>query len=105
MDSTPELSDFRIFLQKLAMQGFYALGLVDIPGAPKQEQPNFGAAQMVINDLTMLREKTQGNLSEGEAMTLDKFITDLQFHFVSKTNESGQASPENSKESEGQEES
>ena len=38
--------DFRLFLQKIAMQGFYALGLIEVPGLPKQE-PNPSAAQAV----------------------------------------------------------
>lgn len=74
--------DFRIFVQKIAMQGFYALGLIDVPGAPKQE-PNAEMARGVIEDLMMLRVKCTGNLDEGETMTLDKFITDLQLQ-VSK---------------------
>ena len=69
-DSQNPADDFRLFLQKIAMQGFYALGLLDVPGAPKQEQPNLEAAKMVIDDLSILRRKTEGNLSEGESMTL-----------------------------------
>jgi hypothetical protein len=69
--------DFRIFVQKIAMQGFYALGLIEVPGAPKQ-QPNPEMARGVIDDLTMLREKCASNLEEGETLTLDKFISDLQ---------------------------
>ena len=79
----PPGGDFRLFLQKIAMQGFYALGLVEIPGAPATE-PNLGMAQAVIDDLMMVREKSQGNLDDGERMTLDKFIADLQFHFLEK---------------------
>ena len=88
-DSPNEVTDFRIFTQKIAMQGFYALGLLEVPGAPKLEQPNLEAAKMVIDDLILIRERTRGNLSEGEEMTMDKFITDLQFQFVerSKTTE------------------
>ncbi len=81
---TAQSSDFRLFVQKIAMQGFYALGLLEVPGAPKQEEPNFQVAQAVIDDLRLLRDRTQGNLSEGERLTLDKFITDLQFHYVEK---------------------
>jgi hypothetical protein len=76
--------DFRLFLQKIAMQGFYALGLIEIPSLPKQA-PNPGAAQSVIDDLLMLREKTQGNLDAAEKLTLDKFISDLQFQYLEAT--------------------
>lgn len=83
-ESHPPGGDFRLFLQKISMQGFYALGLVEIPGAPATE-PNLGMAQAVIDDLMMVREKSQGNLDDGERMTLDKFISDLQFHYLEKS--------------------
>lgn len=76
--------DFRLFLQKIAMQGFYALGLLEVPGLPKQD-PNPSAAQAVIDDLLMLREKSEGNLDSAEKLTLDKFISDLQFQYLEAT--------------------
>jgi hypothetical protein len=76
--------DFRLFLQKIAMQGFYALGMIDIPGAPKQDE-NLPLARTVIDDLMMLREKAGDNLEEGERMTLDKYISDLQFQVVERS--------------------
>ncbi len=76
--------DFRIFLQKIAMQGFYALGLIEIPGAPLQE-PNVNLARTVIDDLMMLREKCGDNLEEGERLTMDKYISDLQFQVVERS--------------------
>lgn len=82
-DSIPG-GDFRIFLQKIAMQGFYALGLIEIPGAEKAEV-NVPMARAVVDDLIMLREKCEGNLEEGERLTLDKFISDLQFQVVERS--------------------
>ena len=76
--------DFRLFLQKIAMQGFYALGLIEVPGLPKAD-PNPGAAQAVIDDLLMLRDKTMGQLDDAEKLTLDKFISDLQFQYLEAT--------------------
>ncbi|MDA0668181.1 MAG: DUF1844 domain-containing protein [Planctomycetota bacterium] len=76
--------DFRLFLQKIAMQGFYALGMIDIPGVPKQDE-NLPLARTVIDDLMMLREKVGENLEKGERMTLDKYISDLQFQVVERS--------------------
>lgn len=76
--------DFRIFLQKIAMQGFYALGLIEIPGTPTPEM-NLPMARSVVDDLVMLREKSEGNLDDGERMTLDKYISDLQFQVVERS--------------------
>jgi len=81
--STPG-GDFRLFLQKIAMQGFFALGMIEIPGAPKQE-PNVDMARSVVDDLLMLREKCGDNLEEGERLTLDKYISDLQFQVVERS--------------------
>lgn len=81
----PVGGDFRMFVQKMAIQGFYALGLVEIPGAPKQSEPNLEVARMVVEDLKMLREKTAGNLDAGEQMTLDKYVADLQFQIVERS--------------------
>jgi hypothetical protein len=76
--------DFRLFLQKIAMQGFYALGLIEIPGAPAPET-NLPMARAVIDDLMMLREKCAGNIEEGERLTLDKYISDLQFQVIERS--------------------
>ena len=82
--------DFRLFLQKIAMQGFFALGLVEIPGAPKSGV-NLDMAQSVIGDLQMLKERTEGNLDEGERQTLDKYLSDLQLQYLAaEKNDSGE---------------
>ena len=80
-DSSIPGGDFRLFLQKIAMQGFYALGLVEIPGAPKTG-PNLAMARSVIDDLRMIQEKCEGNLDEGESQTLEKYLSDLQLQYL-----------------------
>lgn len=81
-DPTPlPEGDFRMFIQKISMQGLYALGVIDIPGAPKQE-PNLQVAGSVIGDLEALLEKTEGNLTAGEEETLKKAISDLKLLHV-----------------------
>lgn len=75
--------DFRLLVQKIGIQGLYALGVVEIPGLPPKE-PNLGMAKAVIDDLMLLRDKTAGNLSDGERLTLDKYISDLQFLFLER---------------------
>ncbi|MFQ5750345.1 MAG: DUF1844 domain-containing protein, partial [Planctomycetota bacterium] len=86
--------DFRLFVQKIGLQGFFSLGLLEIPGQGKPE-PNLALCSSVIDDLMMLREKTQGNLSEGEQKTLDKYISDLQLQFLeqAKTGKESSAGP------------
>ena len=86
-------TDFRIFVQKIAMQGFYALGMIEVPGAPKQEEPNFEIAQAVIEDLEMLRRLTDGNLGEGERLTLEKYAADLKLAFVERSGKQEETAP------------
>ncbi|HEX9794553.1 MAG TPA: hypothetical protein VGC54_11270 [Planctomycetota bacterium] len=39
-ETSPPQGDFRLFVQKLAMQGFYSLGMIELPGQELPE-PNF----------------------------------------------------------------
>lgn len=89
MTATPPSSEFRIFVQKLAMQGFYALGMIEVPGAPRPEKPNLNVARAVIEDLELLKLKTEGNLGEGERLTLEKYTADLKLAFVERSGEAG----------------
>ena len=75
--STSIPGDFRSFIQKISFQGFFALGLVELPGVPKAE-PNIEAANAVLLDLKMLKKKCDSNLGDGERMTLEKYIQDLE---------------------------
>ncbi|MDP6963842.1 MAG: DUF1844 domain-containing protein [Planctomycetota bacterium] len=68
--------DFRIFVQKIAMQGFFELGLIEIPGAPKK-YPDAKMAAGVVDDLQMLLDKCAGNLDQAETMTITKYIDDI----------------------------
>jgi len=68
--------DFRLFLTRLSLQGFLACGLVENPITGKAEV-NPPTAHMVLDDLKMLLEKTQGNLEIGEVETLKKAIEDM----------------------------
>ncbi len=68
--------DFRLFITRLSLQGFLACGLMENPITGKAEI-NAPTAQMVLDDLKMLQEKTAGQLEIGEAETLNKAIQDL----------------------------
>jgi hypothetical protein len=76
--------DFRLFVQKLAYQGLIGLGLIENP-ITKSVEPNLDHARALIEDLMMLREKTEGNLGADEAAHLAKVLSDLQFHFARLT--------------------
>jgi hypothetical protein len=73
--------DFQLFVQKLAYQALMTLGVVENP-LTKKRDTNLAHAQMVIDDLMMLREKTQGNLKPEESQHLTQVVGELQRHFV-----------------------
>ncbi len=71
--------NFRLFIQRLAYQGLMNLGLIENP-MTKAVRVDLDHAGMLIDDLSMIEEKTQGNLDEEEQAHLTKVISDLRFH-------------------------
>ena len=68
---------FMQLVQSLMVQGMYALGLI-APQDSKQVMVNLNEAQMVIDMLTALREKTEGNLDPEESGQLAEALSELQ---------------------------
>jgi len=67
---------FRLLIQKLGYQAMMSLGVVDNP-ITQERTVNLEQAKMVIDDLEMLRAKTQGNLDKEEAEHLDGILGEL----------------------------
>jgi hypothetical protein len=74
--------NFTLFVQKLGYQALIALGVLENP-LTKRHESNLAHAQMVIDDLMMLRDRTRGNLEPEEDQHLTRVIGDLQRHYVS----------------------
>jgi hypothetical protein len=70
--------NFRLFVQRLGLIGLQSLGLVENP-LTSTRQVHLGNARMTVDDLLMLREKTEGNLEPEERAHLDKLIDDLRY--------------------------
>lgn len=68
--------DFRLFLTRLAYQGMLACGLIENPLTGKKGV-NAASARMILDDVGMLVEKTEGNLSLDEREHLEKVHSDL----------------------------
>jgi hypothetical protein len=68
----------------LTSSAFYHLGDIADPETGKTET-NLPAVQQTIDMLMMLREKTQGNLTEEEAKLLEQLVYELQMKFVAKS--------------------
>ena len=84
--------DFSTFIMSLTSSAFYHLGDIADPETGKTET-NLPAVHQTIDMLTMLREKTQGNLSTEENKLLEQLIYELQMKYVAKTKDGGAGSP------------
>ena len=82
--SQPFKIDFSTFIMSLTSSAFYHLGDIADPETGKTET-NLPAVQQTIDMLVMLKEKTQGNLSEEEGKLLEQLIYELLMKFVAKT--------------------
>ncbi len=82
--------DFSTFIMSLTSSAFYHLGDIADPETGKTET-NLPAVHQTIDMLTMLREKTQGNLNAEENKLLEQLIYELQMKYVAKTKSTGPA--------------
>ncbi len=80
--------NFTLLVQKLGYQALIGLGILENPLTKKRE-PNLPHAQMVIDDLMMLRDKTRGNLEPEEDEHLNRVIGDLQRQYVTVAQDKG----------------
>lgn len=77
----PDQTPFTAFLMEIASTAFIYLGMVEHP-ATGRKQVDMHAAKDYINILMMLKQKTKGNLSQGEEKFFDDLLADLQMQFM-----------------------
>jgi hypothetical protein len=82
--------DFSTFIMSLTSSAFYHLGDIADPETGKTET-NLPAVHQTIDMLTMLREKTQGNLNAEENKLLEQLVYELQMKYVAKSKGAGPA--------------
>lgn len=84
--ATPPLGevDFVSFISTLSMQASVELGILPNPLTNKKEE-NLEQARYIIDTIDMLREKTQGNLTEEESRFIDNILYELRTKFIEKT--------------------
>lgn len=76
---------FMALVSLLANSALQHLGKVMNPVTGKVEK-NLEAAGMTIDWLTMLKTKTQGNLTQEEDRILSSYISNLQLNYVDEMN-------------------
>jgi hypothetical protein len=75
---------FADFVQQLIAQAYMFLGMLRSPSAPKP-MVDVAAAREMIEILTMLKEKTAGNLTPDEDDFLTTHLGELKLAFVQRT--------------------
>ncbi len=84
--------DFAGFILSLANTALINLGVVPDPSGGSPEANIEGAKQMV-DILGILREKTQGNLTEEEDRLLEQILAELRMRFVEVVRSAGSGGP------------
>ena len=77
------------FNSLVLMLGTAALVHLDASGGPSQEQPrrDLGEARQLIDWLEILKEKTEGRLSEEERMLLEQLLYDVRMRYLTAERE------------------
>jgi hypothetical protein len=90
-DSRPELppADFDFLVYSLRLQAELNLGLLPMGGpGDENQEPDLDLARHNIDLLTVLQQKTKGNLTDAEQRALDSSVTELRFRFVEANRQS-----------------
>lgn len=74
---------FASFVESLIIQGYMSLGMLKSPYHP-QGAVDLQAARQMIDIITMLSEKTRGNLSEDESDFLLAHLGEIKLAFVQR---------------------
>ena len=74
--------DFRAYITSLSMQALIFLGVVPNPMNGDKIEKNMDQARLLIDTLSILREKTAGNLTKEEEDLLNTMLYELQVKFV-----------------------
>ena len=74
-------SSFSLLIARLAQETEIYLGLVPYPGKDNPE-PDLEAARAMIDMLSMLQEKTRGNLDPEESQLLENLLYSYRLEFV-----------------------
>jgi len=80
-DLIPPEPDFNFFISTLTLQASIFLGQIPNPATNKKEQ-NLSQAKFIIDTISMLKEKTQGNLTSEESELLENVLYELRMQYV-----------------------
>jgi hypothetical protein len=89
----PEQISFVGFVLSLASTAAIHFGDVANPVSGQMEQPDLVAAKQMIDILSLLEQKTKGNLTAEEASVLDQVLYELRMRFVRAATEEKRSQP------------
>ncbi|MDD5679905.1 MAG: DUF1844 domain-containing protein [Candidatus Omnitrophica bacterium] len=78
------IPDFSLFISSLSMQALILLGEIDSPFTHKKEE-NLDQAKYVIDTIAMLKDKTNGNLTDDEISVIDNILYELRMKYTAKS--------------------
>ena len=78
----PEPLSFTAFVLSLATTAAIHLGDVADPSTSKPLEPNLEGASQMIEILSLLDQKTRGNLTAEERQVLEQVLYELRMRFV-----------------------
>ena len=86
-------ASFDFLILSIRTQAEMQLGLMHF-GEEEKPQPNLPLARHSIDLLSVLLEKTKGNLTMEEQRLLENSLTELRFRFVQVSGEAGKGTPQ-----------
>jgi len=73
---------FEFFVLSMKMQAEMSMGLIHFGDEADRPKPDLRVARHSIDLLSMIAEKTKGNLSIDEQRLIENSLTELRFRFV-----------------------
>lgn len=74
--------NFTAFVVSLASSAAIHFGDLADPNTGQKNPPNLAGAQQMIGVLSMLEQKTKGNLTAEERQVLEQVIDELQLRYI-----------------------
>ena len=82
MVSQPEPLSFTAFVLSLATTAAIHFGDIADPGTGETPEPNLEGASQMIEILSLLDQKTRGNLTAEERQVLEQVLYELRLRYV-----------------------
>lgn len=80
----PRQPDFSSFLSSLFIETLICLGELPNP-ATKQKEENLEQARYIIDTISILKDKTKGNLNSDESTMLENILYEARMKYIAKS--------------------